>query len=329
VWLLAAILAACESSEPNAPPSPDGGTSVVSAAPDGGGGVTSPAIADGSAGSATDAAAPSPADAASQPADSGMVAAAGDCPTRFTTATRISVDLSWPDSIGLLGGTGKLQVWSKETHTPTANGYTLETVPCGLLQPVFTATMLLDGLQIAMDIPASTFDLPTMPRFAGRAERRGGMLVSEPGAVVLGTKLSDPTAAWLRGDLVPFDHDGDGKPGITTFPRQGAGFGKFPLDLGFTKYADQVYVAIRTAFRFSAAPAGCEETIAGSVEPLAFDIASVGCHALDGGECTDREANLVANNTPTPMLGAQGKRTSLPIAETATCSEVLAALPAE
>jgi hypothetical protein len=324
VWLFAALLAGCESSGPDAPPSPsaaDGGASTVAAAPDSGGSSTSQAGADGSASSATDAAA--------SPVDSG-VAAAGDCPTRFAIATHISVDLSWPESVALVAGKGKVQVWSKDTHTPTANGYALESIPCGSSQPVFTGTSFLDDLQFAYDIPASTFDLPIVPRFAGRAEWRDGMLVTEPGAVVLGAQLSDPVAAWpARESLVPFDHDGDGKPGIPAFPRQGAGFGMFPLDIGFTKFADQVHIATRSAIRFSAPRAGCDERIEGSVEPIAVDYTFVGCHALDRGECTDRELNLLANNTPRYTVAAQGKRISLPIAETATCAEVLAALPSE
>jgi hypothetical protein len=337
VLLLAVILAACESNEPDIRSPTSTADSGAAVSPDAGG-AASGTIADGSMGVGrgaadaaplSDAAGAPQADASSHPPDAGTTAS-GSCTARFTTATRVSVDVSWPDALGFLAGRGKLQLWSKDTYTPDASGYTLETAPCGISQPVITTSPLLDGIQISYAIPTATFELPTMPRFAGRSEWKGGMLVTAPGPFVLGTQFSDPAAPWpARTALVPVDHDGDGKPGITASPTPGGKFGMFPIDITFTVFADEVHTASRTMLGRSATRAGCSERIEGSVEPLGFDIAIVGCHVLNRGECTASEVRLLANNSPTYALGGEGKWTSLPIAETATCTEVVAALPAE
>jgi hypothetical protein len=191
-------------------------------------------------------------------------------------------------------------------------------------------TPFIDSIQIAFDIPTAAFDLPTMPRFAGRADWKAGLLVTDPGPFVFGTDLSDPMAAWpARAMFVALDHDGDGKPGVTAIPRRNAPFGMPPLDIGFTKFADEVSTAARTVVRRSATQAGCGERMEGSVEPLVFDFTLVGCHVSERDDCTERELNLIANNLPAFVLGTQGTWTSVPIAETASCADVLAALPAE
>jgi hypothetical protein len=300
-----------------------GGSAVVRGSPSGAGsGASMPAA--GSGGSVNPAAGA----VSAQPVAGG--AGGSDCATRYSTAVRMSVDMSWPDSIGYKAGQGKLLVWIKLTHTPHANGSTSESIACGVSLPVVTTSPLLDSIQLSNEIPAAAFDRPSMPRFAGHSEWKAGVLVIDPGVNLLGVMLSDPSAPWpARAALVPLDHDGDGMPGITAMPKQGGVFGLPPIDIGQTQHADQIYIASRIALRLSAPRAGCNDRVEGSLEPLSFDYTIVGCHAQDRDDCKPKEVDLLATNSPTFTLGAQGHWTSLPSADTASCADVLTALPAE
>lgn len=260
----------------------------------------------------------------------GDAAPLGACPSKYTTATHTRVDMSWPDTVGYRGGKGILQAWTKVTFTSTASGTTLESVPCGTALPVVTASPLLDEAQFFNEVPVRAFDQPSMPRFAGRAAWRDGTFVLDMGANVLGASLSDPNGPWpFRDALTLADHDGDGKPGVTAIARQDPPFALPPVDLLFTKYMDEIYTAARITFRLKAASEGCSGPVAGSVEPVVFDYAIVGCHVVDSGDCGASELNLLANQSPVFTLGSSGSWRSVPIAESASCADVRKALPAE
>jgi hypothetical protein len=260
----------------------------------------------------------------------GDAGSAGSCPSKYATAMRMRVDMSWPDTVAYWGGKGLMQAWSKITYTTTAAGTTVESVPCGVALPVVTSTPLLDGVQFANDIPVSAFDQPSMPRFVGRAEWRAGELVLDVGASVLGAALSDPGATWpFRTALQLADHDGDGKPGITAFAKKDPPFGLPPVDVAMTKYIDATYIASRTTLRLTAAREGCSALVEGDVEPLMFDYTIVGCHLVDGGDCAEREVNLINNQSPKFTLGSGGTWRSVLIDANARCADVRTALPAE
>ena len=105
-----------------------------------------------------EAGAPTPAPAL---ADAGT---AGACPNKYSVATRMRVDMSWPDTVGYWGGQGSMLVWSKVTYTRGEAGTTTESAPCGVDLPVVTSTPLLDGAQFANDIPVSAFDQASCSR---------------------------------------------------------------------------------------------------------------------------------------------------------------------
>jgi hypothetical protein len=252
------------------------------------------------------------------------------CPERFTVATRASVDMSWPETVGYLAGRAKLQTWSKTTHTRSASGTTSEVTMCGVSLPVITTTVLLDGVRLANEIPTAAFDLPSMPRVVGSSSLRAGKYVIETGVTALGNTLSDANVAWpTRRELPLVDHDADGKPGVTALPKNGGEYGLPPADVGQTEHADEVYIAARLAFRLTTSQAPCAARAEGEVEPLGFDYTIVGCHVQGGAECRDNQVNLLDNNDPTFEIGAGGQWLSLPIDESASCAAVLAALPAE
>lgn len=271
-------------------------------------------------------------EAAASPAAPAPAAKSGDdtCPERFTVATRARVEMSWPETIGYLAGTGVLQTWNKITHTRNATGTTLELVPCGVATPVVTTTVLLDNILLANEIPVAAFDRPSMPRYTGSSVSTDGEQVIDTAAMALGTSVAELAVSWPhRTELPLVDHDGDGKPGITALPKHGGDYGLPPADVGQTEHADEIYLASRTGLRYRTRQALCEAHVEGTVEPLGFDYTIVGCHLLSGADCKANQVNLLDNNDPAFTLGAQGHWVSVPLAPTATCADVLAALPAQ
>jgi hypothetical protein len=251
------------------------------------------------------------------------------CPAKFTTASHMQLPVSWPGTIGFLAGEGFLQAWAKTTYTRTADGMATESVLCGAAFPVVDTTFLLGQIKLANDFPASAFDQPTMPRAQGRATWQDGKFILEVGAAVLGATLSDASGAWpTREALMPVDHDGDGKPGLTVFPRKDPPFGLPPGDLLMTTQLDTMYTASRMVFRLTGTSEGCSAAAQGELEALAFNYTVVGCHIAGRGDCGESQLNLVENQSPvfTPKSGGQWR--SVPIAESASCAEVRAALPA-
>jgi hypothetical protein len=336
--------AACTSTDPDTEtvdsatgvaPLPDGAS-----LPDGGssgpGASHAPGI-DGSAAAQADAQAwvpaeggsPAPADAGSPPqSDAGPQ---GTCPNKYATAQHTRMELSWPDTAGYWGGNGDLLVWSKVTYTRMADGSTMvEAQPCGVSQPALTASELIGEGQLSNDVPLSTFEKPSMPRLTGRATWRDGKQVIETGAYVLGASLSDPEGPWpFRASLQPVDHDADGKPGVTAIARQDPPFLLPPVDILFTQYLEQAYTASRVSFRLTAPSEGCSAPVVGSVEPIAFDYMVIGCRIKDGGECGERELNLIENQNPVFTLGSTGQWRSVPIADSASCADVRNAFPSQ
>jgi hypothetical protein len=262
--------------------------------------------------------------------DTGAEAEGGGCPSKFTTASYMRMPMSWPGSIGFLAAEGAMQAWARTTFTRTADGTTTESVLCGVVFPVVNTTILLGQIQLANDFPLNAFEQPTMPRAKGRVTWQDGTMILDVGASVLGTTLSDPNGAWPpREAIVPADHDGDGKPGLTVIPRPDPPFGLPPGDLLMTTQIDTMYTASRMGFRLTGTSAGCSAPAQGGLEPLAFNYTVVGCHLAGRGDCGERELNLVENQSPvfTPKSGGQWR--SVPIAESASCAEVRAALPAQ
>jgi hypothetical protein len=288
-------------------------------------------VAAASAGAAAPAvvAAPAlPAAAAPSAAVSSKAPNPSGCPTRFTIAARASMDMSWPDTVGYLGGRGMLQAWSKITHTLSDGGSSWESTPCGVSLPDVITSPLLDGIELSNEIPVATFDLPSMPRASGKATWASGSYTMES-LTVLGAMLLDPSGPWpTRRALMPADHDGDGKVGITAIPRTGGVFGLPPTDIGQTQHADQIFIASRIVLRMSAPSTSCSVPSEGSIEPLGFDYTIIGCHAQGRDDCKESEVNLLSNNSPTFMLGTRGTWSLRPIAEAASCAQVVAALPA-
>jgi len=259
----------------------------------------------------------------------GEIDDAADCPSRYTTAARAVVELSWGGSLGIAPGTGKLTVWAKLTYAQ-GNDVAVDVAPCGLQLPALTTTTLLGSIRSAVDIPAASFDLPTMPKFTGKLIRNGSAFELDLNPSLLGLTLNVPAAKWpADADIVTVDHDGDGKPGVTAIPQETDGFGLPPVDVDQTQFADELYVVSRVQYRAAGVITGCADILDGTAEVPGYDYSIVGCHVRDVGDCSTKNLQLVRINRPKFIVAGIGSTyTTRLMSDDSTCADVRAALPA-
>jgi hypothetical protein len=279
-------------------------------------------------------------------AGSGNVAAAGsgqsgpdvrgaaalpcELPPESTRANRLTLDLTWPATLGIEAGSGTLIAWSKLKYIQQADGTTrTESRSCGSLTPTVMTTALVGSLKSAAQVPLSAYDQPSMPMYQGAITGTGATLVFDPGAMVVGAVLSDATAAWPAASaLTTFDHDADGAPGLTALPITGDGYFTPPSSVSQTDFLDRVYIASRIRLKVSLTRNHCSSQQQASVEPISFDYTVVGCHVKDRDDCTADETRFLATQSPKFMLGKAGTWVEAEVAASATCTDVRAALPA-
>jgi hypothetical protein len=252
-----------------------------------------------------------------------------ELPNEYTRGNRILLALTWPATIGIDGGTGSLIAWTKVKYVRQPDGTTrIESHPCGTITPTVTTTALLDGLKSEVQVPLTAFESPTMPAYEGTLTQSGSMLILDPGPNLIGAMLNEPTGAWpMSADLMTFDHDGDGSPGVTALPTVGEGYFTPPSSVSQTEFLDRVYIASRVRLKVTIARTDCAPTLEAAVEPISFDYTIVGCHVKDRDDCTATETRFLANQSPRFMLGKTGTWTEVEVPAGASCADVRAALP--
>lgn len=260
----------------------------------------------------------------------GNPSAADSCalPNTYARASLLTLELTWPETLAFVGGTGTLVMWTKLAYTRSSAGaLELDARPCGWVTPPTTTTELASGLQMAVQVPFSAFDSPSMPVDKLTVTQAEDRSLTFAYGTVLGAMLPDPAGTWPNAEsLVPFDHDGDGSPGLTFFPLEGPEYVAPPSSISQLEVLDRLYVAVRARMQVSIAPA-CSGSAVGTVEPLAFNLDVVGCHVKNGDECDASEKRFIASSNPRYMLGASGTWTEVEVPQDASCADVRAALP--
>jgi hypothetical protein len=277
----------------------------------------------GSAGSSSDS------KPAEQPAKNPPAAASCELPNTYTRATRATVEVSWPETLALTAGTGKLVTWGKVTYTKRSDGaIEMESRPCGSLQPVMITSELVGGLKSATQIPFKAFDSPNMPALRTVIMQRPDRSFTFRFGIPLGTMLSDPDDKWPSPTMLePFDHDGDGSPGVTTLPLDGPEYTVPPTSISLQGSIDRLYLASRMRIQVSVTPA-CSGTAVGPIEPLGFDSTIVGCHVKNGDDCNEAELDFIRAGRFNYTLGKSGGWAEVEVPKDASCADVRAALPA-
>lgn len=316
------------------------GTAEMPAAPSGGArpampsGANVPPAAGGGERPSTASTAGAPATASSAMAAGSSAdpkpAAAASCelPTTYTRATRSTLELSWPETIALTAGKGTFVTWGKVTYTKRSDGsLEIESHPCGSRLPVATLSELVGGLKSVAQVPLAAFDSPSMPTTRRTIMPRADRSLTFRASTPLGTMLSDPDAEWPSpAMLVPFDHDGDGSPGVTSLPIEGPEYGKIPTSIAQLEFLDRLYLAIRFRLQVSVTPA-CSGTAMGTIEPLSLDSTVIGCHVEDRDDCDETELRFIQDGRINYTLGKSGTWTEVEVPQDASCADVRAALP--
>jgi hypothetical protein len=254
------------------------------------------------------------------------------CPSEYSMAMHVVVNVEWPSSSAVAKGSGQVHLWSKSNFVEDGDSASVVGRSCGSTLPAITpsalATAITGTQKILPEIPNAAWDTLNMPSFPGTSTRTGNTIVMNPGVALVGLTMSNPTGTWPAvGNIMGVDHDGDSKLGLTAIPKETSGYSAIPVELKSSPLrADKVYLATRTVMTLSATVEGCPETYTGTANVTKLDNHVIGCHVKGGGECNTTQRNFVDDNT-TVFTIKSATFTTERISETATCADVRAALP--
>jgi hypothetical protein len=311
------------------------GASGSGAAANGGGAGSQANAGAGAAGSAgAPPTAGSSANAGSPAAGSGGALASGGsggvgatCPTDYTMATHIVINVSWAGTYALNAGSGKVHIWTKSNFSESGSTASVTSRSCGSVLPAITSSALAGSENILPEIPDAAWDNAAMPTFAGTANRSGNNLTIDPGVALLGLSMSNPSAAWPAvASITGLDHDGDGNLGVTAVAKVNNGFSAPPTDISKSHRADKLYLAIRNIMTLSASVVGCPNSYTGTANVSKFDNHVIGCHVQSGGACTTTQRDFVDSNSTVYTINS-ATFTSQKVSGDATCADVRNMLP--
>jgi hypothetical protein len=288
------------------------------------------------------------------------------CPalTTFTTATKITVQTTWPATIAVDGCTSTsatpctapFTIWLLSDYTVTGTTLAVSSQTCGNQSPIVHlnaagsyATGVPSGMtgEVLNQFPLSVWTAKDMP-ITKTTGTIGTWNVGSSFSIAQSTSLlglnatstlSDPATAWpsvasglSAGDLA--DSDDDGHPGITGTPATGCGFYDPRTSLSPTSpAADQLYIASRTTLSLYGVATSCD-TIVGRAFISQLQNHIIGCQETDTTKCVDGDQTMgsgfIDSNT-TQFVPGPGTFVSKQLTQgaTATCADVIAAFPAD
>jgi hypothetical protein len=260
-------------------------------------------------------------------------ATAASCPTltEFTLAIHVVVDVTWPDTLGANGGSGKMHAWNLARMTVDGTALSGMTQPCGSDLPELTLTPLAGGGKFDIEVPDAVWDAPSAPQVVGVGTLDGfdvgSAINTEVTSLLVGLTMSDPSGPWpeTHAEVATLDADGDDKPGFTGVPKTGSGYVLPPLIpplIGEPATADRVYMVSRTAMGLSGTMSSCTEQ-SGTVTVTFFDNHIVGCHVTGGADCEAADVDFLDANR-TLLTATGGTFTSKLVPSTATCADARA-----
>ena len=258
----------------------------------------------------------------------------GGCASRttFAEASHTIVNVTWRSGTASMGGSGQVHLWGKTVLTASGNTLSGTLQACGSVLPATTLNALGGGGMILIEIPAASWDAPSMPRFQLAATQTGwnvGSTMSYSYAALIGFTMADAaTAPWpssYTGITMTNDADGDMSPGLTAVPRSGGGYTLPPLSILQLARADKIYSVLRNVASTTLTRTSCDEA-SGPVTFTHFENHVIGCHVSGGDDCMPGEVNFVDQNRTIYEVTGATAQTKI-VAETSTCADVRAALP--
>lgn len=268
------------------------------------------------------------------------------CDFSGTWASYVSIDVTWPGTIVLLQGQGKLQQWNltREVQAPLSTTVTAHTKPCGIFLPDLQTTIFNFFQKYGIRFPDALFDHGTIPEttfnFVADITKTPITFKTDPFAIVIGSALANPTtAAWPAASAMTLrDDDNDKNPGITVIPVTTNGYSLPPANLLTGELADLVYITTRTVSALSGTISDCNKieadvTIQTVNGKPGIDSTVVGCRkqaskpGQTGTPCSADEASFVDGARPQFTPTGPGHMTIVRVAESATCADVRARFP--
>ncbi|HTB78945.1 MAG TPA: hypothetical protein VK762_37135 [Polyangiaceae bacterium] len=268
-------------------------------------------------------------------------------------ATKITLQVAWPGTALLAKASGTMNLWLLFRYAVDGSGAIAGTVQtCGMQAPAtpLAATgQIAEGLsgpgQLQTTIPAGSWDgTPTTPITGAQGGLSlGSTFAIDPVVTLYGLKptstLASAAQTWPPGvsgllatDLTYADggayQTGEGEPGIFALPLS-APPDALPitsLDPSSPK-ADEIWLVLRTGLSLYGTIQSCTEQ-SGTVEVDKLDSHVVACHLVDAGTCEESQYTFLdANQVNYSPLAASGTFDAKPMAASAGCADVLAALP--
>jgi hypothetical protein len=246
----------------------------------------------------------------------------------FTLAVHVVVDVTWPDTLGAEGGSGKMHAWSLARMTADGTSISGMTQPCGSDLPELTLKELVGGGKFDIEVPDAVWDAPSAPRAASVGTLTGwdvgSSLSTEASSLLVGLTMSDPEGPWpdTHTEITTLDADGDDKPGFTGVPKGDSGYVQPPLTppiVGTGATADEIYMVSRTTMSMSGTLSSCTEQ-SGTVTVTFFDNHIVGCHVAGGDECNGEQVDFLDVNR-NKLTATEGTFTSKLVPDDATCAD--------
>jgi hypothetical protein len=266
--------------------------------------------------------------------------------------TKVALQVSWPGTVGILKGSGTVSLWLLLRYVVDGSGAIAGTVQtCGMQAPATALTVtgqMTEGLsgpgQIQTAIPAGSWDgTPTTPITGAQGGLGiGSTFAIDPVVTLYGLKPTStlaraaqtwpPTASGLvASDLTYADggayQTGEGEPGIVALP-----LGTPPDSLPATSLealspqADEIWLVLRTGISLYGTIQSCTEQ-SGTVEVDNLDSHVVACHLVDAGTCDESQYGYLDSNQAYYHPPVSGTFDAKPMAASAGCADVLAALP--
>ena len=274
----------------------------------------------------------------------GVTCTAAGCNLTGTFAMLTELDIEWDavrigTIVVLAGGSDTVYSYGirKQTHSGTT--VTTDVTSCQGTSPDICSPLFEEAY--AQVLPDSIWDRPTMPvthvsMTVPAALQAGSPFVSPSEATLLGVTMADPFAAWPVSYTDPLlmwvDHDGDGKPGVTSImllgtqsPACGFAYADLPIPSNGLR-AHEVFTGSRTIAGLDGALVSCD-VIQGELNgpnagmPLLQGHVG-GCTRPDG-PCTAAEVTSLdsgASGTAQRILGA--RFTMVRVADNITCAQM-------
>jgi hypothetical protein len=255
-----------------------------------------------------------------------------NCPAQAggTSANRIVVDISWPETLGVEAGSGQLIIFTKADLEFDGNDVTGTVRTCGSIVPPLTTKALIGGHKVQPLMPDTLWDMPGLPTTAanGRVSgfNAGATISMDPAGVALGVQMADIIdGSWPESwsDLSTTDPDGDGKPGISAASNTSDGFSAPPLGiLPDSPKAEILYLATRSVIELHGTRDSCS-TASGKAIVHKFDNHVVGCTSTNGQDCTPSETDFVDANRVVYTIGEASYQMKQ-VDPNASCAEIRA-----